>query len=487
MTTSLPPKFGLGNLKARKFWMSPDGDFYGIPMEWNHPMWAEEYLALNGRKSGYPQGELYDRGWVRLILGWDNYNEMVLWYELRGNLKDKMKTHIKNLAIELTSDFIEDRNGNREKVDEMITKSTLKQLIKAIILESTFKPLPREARPYKCTVCGAVQSITTNHDGPVIEYCPKCSHSPSRGESYDVPGRHKHCRAFVYDPSVNEAHLDDEDRNAVSNMSKDVMVNVYMKRYADKEFTKEELINLDKWNQNIRSNKFHIFLKNKAKEAGLDWVINEVSQKDIKSRHPQPCMPWVGADQNQPDFSKMTLDNVKAIKDKCKRTIEYVKSHPELKTRHDDLQRELTLWKVCDDEIKRRLQYINKPVTEDNKGLGYNHNVTSDARSIPSVRDELNDPRLNGKLHEQYKFDDFKWLARGDGFGVPTDVYYGTVLLGVIVSQENGYVVATVKGPKGDRSYKQDPKKPFKTKDDAAQALHRAWKSLRHGEETKSF
>lgn len=88
-------------------------------------------------------------------------------------------------------------------------------------------------------------------------------------------------------------------------------------------------------------------------------------------------------------------------------------------------------------------------------------------------------------MNEQYKFDDFKWLARRDGFGMPTDVYYGSILLGVIVSQPNGYLVAIVKGPTSDVSYKQSPQKPFKTKSDAAEALHRAWKSLRHREETE--
>ena len=231
----------------------------------------------------------------------------------------------------------------------------------------------------------------------------------------------------------------------------------------------------------------------------IKYILKEVSQKDIKSRHPHPFMPWIDNDQNQPDFKKMTLDNLKAIKDKCKRTIDYLKVNKHLRTNVEDLQRELKLWKLCDDEMKKRLKYINKPVSE-SQGIsnnqtyyqtnctGTSHGVSADPRSVPSVRDELNDPIMNGKLHEgQYKFDDFNWMKRGDGFGIPSDVYYGTILLGVIVSQENGYLVATIKGPTGDRSYRQDPKKPFKTKDDAAEALHRAWKSLRHGEETKSF
>ena len=199
------------------------------------------------------------------------------------------------------------------------------------------------------------------------------------------------------------------------------------------------------------------------------------------------------------DVKKMTLDNLKAMRDKTKRVINYIKSHPELRTRKEDLQRELSVYKTYDDEMKKRLQYINKPVSE-SQGIsnnqtyyqtnctGISHGVSTDPRSVPSARDELNDPILNGKLHEgQYRFDDFNWLKRGDGFGVPTDVYYGTVLLGVIVSQENGYVIGLVKGSNGDRPYKQDSKKPFKTKDDAAETLHRAWKSIRHGEETKSF
>jgi hypothetical protein len=226
--------------------------------------------------------------------------------------------------------------------------------------------------------------------------------------------------------------------------------------------------------------------------------------------------------------------------------------------------------------IKESQGISNNQVRYGTNCTGISHGVSTDPRNVSSVRDELNDPRLNGKLHEdgektehfsvewgspditrgagkiylgdkwfanilkaddwnpkyvgkwwinrhgeafklkfpateiyfddvqslldylekwyqsrklneQYKFDDFTYLARGDGFGVPTDVYYGTILLGVIVSQENGYVVAIIKGPNGDRSYRQDPKKTFKTKEEAAQALHRAWKSLRHDEETKSF
>jgi hypothetical protein len=144
--------------------------------------------------------------------------------------------------------------------------------------------------------------------------------------------------------------------------------------------------------------------------------------------------------------------------------------------------------RMASHSLKESQGISNNQVRYGTNCTGISHGVSTDPRSIPSVRDELNDPIMNGKLHEgQYRFDDFTYLKRGDGFGIPSDVYYGTILLGVIVSQENGYLIGIVKGPNGDRSYKQDPKKPFKTKDDAAEALHRAWKSLRHGEETKYF
>ena len=88
-------------------------------------------------------------------------------------------------------------------------------------------------------------------------------------------------------------------------------------------------------------------------------------------------------------------------------------------------------------------------------------------------------------LNEQYKFDDFKWLGRQDGFGIPTDVYYGSIFLGVIVSSPDGYMIGLVKGPKNDITIKKSPKNMFKTKNDVAKVLHNTWKELRYIGETK--
>ena len=320
-------------------------------------------------------------------------------------------------------------------------------------------------------------------------------------------------------------------------------------------------------------------------------IILEVSERDIKMTHPKPYMPAHRNDQNIPDFSKMTLDNIKSIREKAKRAIEYYRNIRDEQS-EENLKREFRLYRLCDEELKRRLHYINKPINENQsetpsdvksehfvvkfgtpeitKGsgkilfgdvwfanavyfgadwspikkagwlinrhtgavemglpsvniqfdtvknlLGYlekwlktksikeerhnqvsnqsqctgiSHGVSDDTHDIQRVRDPLNDPRLNNKLdEEQYQFDDFGELAKGTGFGVPSTVYYGTIALGVIVSDKDGYMISTVKGPVGDITYKPSPNNKFKTKNLAAEVLHRTWKSLRHGEETKSF
>jgi hypothetical protein len=111
--------------------------------------------------------------------------------------------------------------------------------------------------------------------------------------------------------------------------------------------------------------------------------------------------------------------------------------------------------------------------------LGYSHGIVIDDPTF-LVRDPLNDPELTGKLNEgDYRFDDFNWLGNMAGFRKPSDVYYGSILLGVIESESDGYVIKVVKGPLGDLSLKPSPQNKFKTKDEAAKILHNMWRRLR--------
>lgn len=80
--------------------------------------------------------------------------------------------------------------------------------------------------------------------------------------------------------------------------------------------------------------------------------ITEVTQKDINAVHPK--IP------NVDDFSKLTLSNLKALRDKTKRFID-----AELKKDEPDeiqINKLNKTYNKFNDEINKRLKYINKPV-----------------------------------------------------------------------------------------------------------------------------
>ena len=82
-----------------------------------------------------------------------------------------------------------------------------------------------------------------------------------------------------------------------------------------------------------------------------------------------------------------------------------------------------------------------------------------------------------------YKFDEFKWLSNMADFGVPVDVSYGTIYLGLIESTPDGYVIQMVDTPEGKKCIKQGGKNKFKTKQQAAKTLHNAWLVFRQEKE----
>ena len=109
---------------------------------------------------------------------------------------------------------------------------------------------------------------------------------------------------------------------------------------------------------------------------------------------------------------------------------------------------------------------------------GYGHGSVSDGNT-QMVRDPLNDPKLTGKVNEAYRFKDYSWLKNSSGFNIPTDVYHDTVLLGVIESRPEGYLIVMVDTPNGSRGVNPSKNNNFKTKDLAAKALHTLWKQQR--------
>ena len=121
---------------------------------------------------------------------------------------------------------------------------------------------------------------------------------------------------------------------------------------------------------------------------------------------------------------------------------------------------------------------MSKKINEDH-GMGYGHNV-----SIPGDENTMNRSTIT-PLEEtslEYRFTDFKHLSNAAGFKVPTDVHYGNVFLGVIESEEDGYVIKLVKGPKNNIFVQRSPANKFKNKSEAAQMLHKLWKHQRRKE-----
>jgi hypothetical protein len=116
-----------------------------------------------------------------------------------------------------------------------------------------------------------------------------------------------------------------------------------------------------------------------------------------------------------------------------------------------------------------------------------NENADYNEKIMDEILDWMNriDTVLKNKNmiseNTSYKFDEFKWLANMAGFGMPVDVSYGTIYLGLIESTPDGYVIQMVDTPKGKQKIKQGGKNKFKTKQAAAETLHKTWSVLRGG------
>jgi hypothetical protein len=81
----------------------------------------------------------------------------------------------------------------------------------------------------------------------------------------------------------------------------------------------------------------------------------------------------------------------------------------------------------------------------------------------------------------RFEFNDFNWLGNMAGFGVPSDVKIGSMYIGTIESDSkgNGYRVVLVDTPKGKIKLPVNPKNLFKSKNLAADFLHRIWSYYR--------
>lgn len=89
---------------------------------------------------------------------------------------------------------------------------------------------------------------------------------------------------------------------------------------------------------------------------------NEVNEKDVKQRLPQTRQHF--DDNWQPILKKMTLDNLKALREKSRRSMVYCVRNNVDGNRVSDYEKEKQEYELYDSEIKSRLKYINQPMEE---------------------------------------------------------------------------------------------------------------------------
>lgn len=83
-----------------------------------------------------------------------------------------------------------------------------------------------------------------------------------------------------------------------------------------------------------------------------------------------------------------------------------------------------------------------------------------------------------------WKFRDFDWIGNAAGFNRPSDVLIGNILIGVITSKPQGYVIEMVVDPRDQKHQmiRKNEENWFQTKDRAAAAVYMTWNKLRRTE-----
>ena len=219
----------------------------------------------------------------------------------------------------------------------------------------------------------------------------------------------------------------------------------------------------------------------RIKKSELKHLIKEIIIQEIGlSRTGQNLPPTrniVYNDDGSLRLDLLSINHLIALRKKAERFLE--SEYEDIRKRAEE---DIEIYTI---ELESRKDYIELEKRKhkgmgESHGLGYSHNSTSDYSDVPLARDPLNDPLLTGKIQENYRFDDFPEYSNMSGFGMPTDVYNNTVLLGVIESQPDGYVILTVKGPSdNDKRVRETPLNKFKTKLEAAEKLHELWSDER--------
>lgn len=149
---------------------------------------------------------------------------------------------------------------------------------------------------------------------------------------------------------------------------------------------------------------------------GDKQAATEIKSSDIKSRHPYPAMPqkWENDKEGipanvRPDMDMMTIENLKALRDKAVRGWKYYSK----KGDHEGAQDELQWFMMFDKELKKRIKYINAPVMDEAKKKysdkdNYYKNLSDDEKD-----DLANQYFSIGQEDDETKDNNFCWIWDG--------------------------------------------------------------------------
>lgn len=91
-----------------------------------------------------------------------------------------------------------------------------------------------------------------------------------------------------------------------------------------------------------------------------EMTVDEVGMKDLKARLPQSPSDYRYTDAGELRMDKMTMDNLVALRAKAARSMAFHQKHED----QQQLARATSEFNRYSAEIKRRMEYINRPITE---------------------------------------------------------------------------------------------------------------------------
>ena len=135
----LPAEFGFGDVTGRGWWMSSNGEIYGLKGK-SHPEWAERYLTFVNRSvSSFPVDKMFRDGWIRLLLLPYTSETSILSYQYYYNRPSSTTLkRIKDFALEHGIKIIMDsKEGRYYPLDEGFRRLSLRFLLKEMLKKTT--------------------------------------------------------------------------------------------------------------------------------------------------------------------------------------------------------------------------------------------------------------------------------------------------------------------------------------------------------------